>query len=93
MDVINLSLGEPEIEPSRDIVVKAINGAAQAGVVPAIAAGNDFEGFGRGSVGSPGSAPLAITSAAVTKGRVIASFSSGGPTVSLQMKPDVSAPA
>ena len=57
MDVINLSLGEPEIEPSRDIVVKAIDGAAQAGVVPAIAAGNDFDGFGRGSVGSPGSAP------------------------------------
>ena len=25
MDVINLSLGEPEIEPSRDIVVKAID--------------------------------------------------------------------
>ena len=93
MDVINLSLGEPEINPARDIVVKAIDGAARAGVVPAIAAGNDFDGFGRGSVGSPGSAPLAITSAAVTKSKVIASFSSGGPTpVSLQMKPDVSAP-
>jgi subtilisin family serine protease len=93
MDVINLSLGEPEIEPTRDIVVRAINGAAQAGVVPAIAAGNDFDAFGRGSVGSPGSAALAITSAAVTKTREIAGFSSGGPTpVSLQMKPDVSAP-
>jgi subtilisin family serine protease len=93
MDVINLSLGEPEIEISRDIVVKAIDGAAAAGVVPAIAAGNDFDGFGRGSVGSPGTAPAAITAAAVTKTKVIASFSSGGPTpVSLQMKPDVSAP-
>jgi subtilisin family serine protease len=93
MDVINLSLGEPEVQPSRDIVVKAINGAAQAGVVPAIAAGNDFDGFGRGSVGSPGTAALAITSAAATKGKVIASFSSGGPTpISLQMKPDVTAP-
>ncbi len=93
MDVINLSLGEPEIEPSRDIVVKAIDGAARAGVVPAIAAGNDFDGFGRGSVGSPGSAPLAITVAAAKKSLVIANFSSGGPTpVSLQMKPDVTAP-
>ncbi|MBA3717568.1 MAG: S8 family serine peptidase [Actinobacteria bacterium] len=93
MDVINLSLGEPEIEITRDIVVKAIDGAAAAGVVPAIAAGNDFDAFGRGSVGSPGSAPRAITSAAVSKSKVIASFSSGGPTpVSLQMKPDVSAP-
>jgi subtilisin family serine protease len=93
MDVINLSLGEPEIEISRDIVVKAIDGAAAAGVVPAIAAGNDFDGFGRGSIGSPGSAPRAITAAAATKSRVIATFSSGGPTpVSLQMKPDVTAP-
>ena len=93
MDVINLSLGEPEVEPARDIVVKAIDGAARAGVVPAIAAGNDFDGFGRGSVGSPGSAPLAITAAASTKAKVVASFSSGGPTpVSLQMKPDVTAP-
>ena len=38
MDVINLSLGEPEVEPSRDLVVKAIEGAAAAGVVPVIAA-------------------------------------------------------
>ena len=28
MDVINLSLGEPEIEPTRDIVVAAIDNAA-----------------------------------------------------------------
>ena len=34
MNVINLSLGEPEIEPSRDIVVQAIDAAAKAGVVP-----------------------------------------------------------
>ena len=93
MDVINLSLGEPEIEPNRDIVVKAINGAAAAGVIPAIAAGNDFDAFGRGSVGSPGSASRAITAAAATKARTIASFSSGGPTpISLQMKPEVTAP-
>jgi subtilisin family serine protease len=93
MDVINLSLGEPEIEPNRDIVVKAINGAAAAGVVPAIAAGNDFDSFGPGSVSSPGSASRAITAAAVSKSRVIAPFSSGGPTpISLQMKPEVAAP-
>ncbi len=34
MDVINLSLGEPEVEPTRDIVVQAIDDAADAGVVP-----------------------------------------------------------
>jgi subtilisin family serine protease len=93
MDVINLSLGEPEVEPGRDVVVKALEGAAAAGVVPVVAAGNDFEDFGRGSVGSPGSAPSAITVAASTKAGVIASFSSSGPTpVSTQMKPDVTAP-
>ncbi len=98
MDVINMSLGEPEIEPSRDIVVKALEAAARAGVVPVVSAGNDFEEFGRGSVGSPGATPSAITVGAVTTSRggaddVISSFSSSGPTpLSLQLKPDVSAP-
>jgi subtilisin family serine protease len=93
MDVINLSLGEPEITPSRDIVVQAIDAAADAGVVPVIAAGNDYDAVGPGSVGSPGTAPKAITAAAASKGDVIAPFSSGGPTpVSLKLKPDVTAP-
>jgi subtilisin family serine protease len=93
MNVINLSLGEPEVEPSRDIVVHAIEGAAAAGVVPVVAAGNDFDDFGYGSVSSPGNAPDAITVAAVDAQGVIAGFSSAGPTpVSLQMKPDVAAP-
>ena len=42
MDVINMSLGEPEVEPSRDIVAQALSAAARAGVVPVIAAGNDY---------------------------------------------------
>jgi subtilisin family serine protease len=93
MDVINLSLGEPEVEPSRDLVVKALEGAAAAGVVPVIAAGNDFDDFGYGSVSSPANAPDAITVAAVTSRNAIADFSSAGPTpLSLQMKPDVAAP-
>jgi subtilisin family serine protease len=98
MDVINLSLGEPEIEPTRDIVVAAIDNAADAGVVPVIAAGNEFEDAGKGSIGSPGTAPKAITVAASSEGDigpadVIAGFSSSGPTpTSLQMKPDVTAP-
>ncbi len=98
MDVINLSLGEPEIEPTRDIVVQAINRAADAGVVPVVAAGNDFGDAGKGSVDSPGTASKAITVAASTEGEngpadVIAGFSSSGPTpISLQLKPDVTAP-
>ena len=93
MNVINLSLGEPEVEPNRDLVVAAIDGAAAAGVVPVVAAGNDFGDFGYGSISSPGNAPGAITVAAVDSRDVIADFSSAGPTpVSLGMKPDVAAP-
>jgi subtilisin family serine protease len=93
MNVINLSYGEPEITPSRDIVVQAMNAAADAGVVPVISAGNDFDSVGPGSIGSPSSASKAIAVAAATKSRVIAPFSSGGPApVSLELKPDVTAP-
>ncbi len=98
MDVINLSIGEPEVEPSRDIVALALDAAAEAGVVPVVAAGNDFEDFGQGSLTSPGTSDRAITVAAVTtpgngdRG-TLATFSSSGPTpLSLRLKPDISAP-
>ncbi len=93
MNIINLSIGEPEISPQRDFVVHAIDAAAQAGVVPVIAADNQFDQYGYGSISSPANAPDAITVAATTVTDTIADFSSGGPTpVSLQLKPDVAAP-
>jgi subtilisin family serine protease len=93
MNVINLSYGEPEITPSRDIVMQAINGAAAAGVVPVVSAGNDFRELGFGTIGSPASAAKAIAVAAASKGGAIAGFSSAGPTpYSLMLKPDVTAP-
>jgi subtilisin family serine protease len=99
MDVINLSLGEPEVEPTRDIVVRALDAAAAAGVVPVVAAGNGYSDAGRGGVGSPANAPDAITVAASSEGGasgpadVIAGFSDSGPTTtSLELKPDVTAP-
>jgi subtilisin family serine protease len=99
MDVINMSLGETEIEPSRDPVVKALNAAADAGVVSAVAAGNDFGDFGFGSITSPANAAKTIAVAASSGGHgstnadVVADFSSGGPApYSLQFKPDVTAP-
>jgi subtilisin family serine protease len=98
MDVLNLSIGEPETEPTRDIVTAALDAAADAGVVPVISAGNDFDDFGEGSVGSPGTTAKAITAGSVTtaeSGRadVVSTFSSAGPTPrSLRMKPDVAAP-
>ena len=93
MDIINLSLGEPEIAPERDLVVMALGAAARAGVIPVVAAGNDFDVVGFGSISSPGTTPEAITVAAATKSSFIADFSSAGPTpISLQLKPDVTAP-
>jgi len=93
MNVINLSLADPEISPDRDFVVAAIDAAASAGVVPVIAADNQFDQYGYGSISSPANAPAAITVAATTLSGTIADFSSGGPTpVSLQLKPDVAAP-
>ncbi|HEY4349001.1 MAG TPA: S8 family serine peptidase [Gaiellaceae bacterium] len=93
MNVINLSLGEPEIDPSRDFVVHAIDAAAAAGVVPVIAADNQFDQYAFGSISSPANSPDAITVAATTLDDTIADFSSGGPTpVSKALKPDVSAP-
>jgi subtilisin family serine protease len=100
MNLINLSIGEPEVQPRRDIVVRALDNAAAAGVVPVVAAGNDFDVAGSGSIGSPANTPAAITVAASTLGGGdgthpdhIADFSSGGPApVSLLLKPDVTAP-
>jgi subtilisin family serine protease len=93
MDVINLSLGEPEVEPTRDLVTRAVDGAVDAGVVVSIAAGNDGDSFGAGSVSSPGSAAKAITAAALATRTEVAGFSSTGPTpLSLRLKPDVAAP-
>jgi subtilisin family serine protease len=98
MDVINLSIGEPEIEPSKDVVALALDAASDAGVVPVVAAGNDFDGFGRGSLASPGTSEKAITVGAVTTtesgaANVVAGFSSSGPTpLSLRLKPEVAAP-
>ncbi len=98
MDVLNISIGQVEIEPTRDVVLKAIDAAVGAGVVVAVAAGNSYSQFGDGSVGAIGNAPRAITAAAVSSSRggpadVITSFSSGGPTpLSLRLKPDVAAP-
>jgi subtilisin family serine protease len=93
MDVINLSLGEPEIAPERDLVARAIEGAAAAGVVSTISAGNDFALVGNGSIASPGSARSAITAAAASITGRISGFSAAGPTpISLQLKPDVAAP-
>jgi len=98
MDVLNLSIGEPEIEPRRDVVALALDAAAEAGVVPVVAAGNDYNDLGAGTVASPANSAGAITVGAVEIGGTPptgehADFSSVGPTtISYRLKPDVAAP-
>lgn len=99
MDVINLSLGEPEIDPHSDIVAQAVNAAVDAGVVVVAAAGNEYGENGEGSIGSPASALNAIAVAASTAtpsgpgADRLASFSSSGPTpFGLRAKPELTAP-
>ena len=48
------------------MLIDAVDNVAAAGVVPVIAAGNDRDDYGLGSVGSPGTAPDAIAVAAVS---------------------------
>jgi subtilisin family serine protease len=98
MDVINLSLGETDIDPTRDILARALNAAADAGVVSAVAAGNSGD-LGLGGIDSPASAAKSIAAASSTGGHgsietdTLSDFSSNGPApYSLNFKPDVTAP-
>ena len=63
MDVLNLSLGGAATKRS-DVTMVAVNNAANAGVVVAVAAGNS--GPGQGTVESPGVAENVITAGAIT---------------------------
>jgi len=72
MDVINFSGGGPQTDPANDALVEAVHDATAAGVVTVIAAGNDRDDFGNGSVGSPGTAPDAIAVAATSNTHVFA---------------------
>ena len=72
MDVINFSGGAAELDPDNDVLVPAVRATTLAGVVVVIAAGNDRADFGLGSVGTPGTAPDAITVAAVSNTHIFA---------------------
>ncbi|MEU9918727.1 S8 family serine peptidase [Streptomyces sp. NPDC051001] len=88
-DVVNLSLGggdTPDIDPLEAQVNKL---SKDKGVLFAIAAGNDG---GEQTIGSPGSAEAALTVGAVDDTDKLAEFSSTGPGLDGQIKPDVTAP-
>ena len=70
MDVINFSGGGPQVDPASDAIIEAVRNVSAAGVVPVISAGNDRDDYGLGSAGSPGTAPDAISVAAVSNAHV-----------------------
>lgn len=70
MDVINFSGGGAQSDPRSDALVEAVANVAKAGVVPVISAGNDRDLFGYGTVGSPSTAPDAISVAAVANAHI-----------------------
>ena len=106
VDIINLSLGHPILEPAAtDPLVQAVEAAVRAGIVVVAAAGNVGVSPSTGEPGyagilSPGNAPSAIT---VGSARTfdtnlrsddrVADYSSRGPTwYDARAKPDLVAP-
>ena len=93
--VINLSLGI-KIEESydEDPLIRGANAAVRYGYTVVTAAGNN--GPGRCTINSPGTSPLVITVGAADLTRdgaiKVAGFSSRGPTLSGESKPDLVAP-
>jgi minor extracellular serine protease Vpr len=95
MQVINFSGGGPQVDPVNDALIETVGNIAAAGVVPVISAGNDRDEFGMGSSGAPGTAPEAISVAAVSSTQVFApslSLLSAGAPASLRQVPLVSTP-
>ncbi|WP_238431500.1 S8 family peptidase [Streptomyces cavernae] len=88
--IANMSLGDvdtPEVDPL-EMAVERIS--AEKNVLFVIAAGN--AGPTPDTIGSPGSAPSALTVGAVDSKDGIADFSSVGPAADGSLKPDLTAP-
>jgi serine protease AprX len=94
IEAINLSLGTTGCSDGTDADSLAVDNASDAGLVVAVAAGN--EGPGTCTIGTPGAAAKALTVGAMAdlgeNGFYQAFFSSRGPTADGRLKPDVSAP-
>ncbi len=96
--VINLSLGSSAtLSYKNDPVCQAVEKAWKAGIVVCIAAGNS--GPESGTINSPGTHPDVITVGALNDinpdqpdGKIVADFSSRGPTKDDLIKPDILSP-
>jgi serine protease AprX len=94
IEALNLSLGGDGCSDGNDLLSAAVNAAHDAGLVVAVAAGN--EGAGTCTVSSPAAAAKAVTVGAMSdlgvNGFALAGFSSRGKTLDGRIKPDVAAP-
>ncbi|MCB0097057.1 MAG: S8 family serine peptidase, partial [Caldilineaceae bacterium] len=88
-DVINNSWGSAN--PVNNVFRPAIQALRAAGIAPVFASGNPYAG--EGSIGSPASAPEAITVGATDHDDDVADFSGRGPSFYAgERKPELSAP-
>lgn len=88
-DVVNMSLGGPDL-PGLDPIEQGVETlTAEFGTLFVIAAGNDG---GDATISSPASADAAVAVGAVDKADQLAEFSSRGPRIDGALKPDLTAP-
>ncbi|WP_121395960.1 S8 family serine peptidase [Micromonospora sp. M71_S20] len=89
-DVVNMSLGDGSLTDGTDPMAAAVETlSARHGTLFVVASGNS----GPQTIGSPGTAPSALTVGAVDKQDALAGFSSTGPLARTgALKPDLTAP-
>ncbi|MEJ3747195.1 S8 family serine peptidase [Actinomycetes bacterium KLBMP 9797] len=91
--VVNMSLGgadEPEVIDPVEAAVAELS--ARHGTLFVVTSGNTDGGVVEGAIGSPGTAPAALTVGAVDEQDVVANFSRRGPGPHGTLKPDITAP-
>jgi serine protease AprX len=93
IDVLNLSLGSATSSTGQDVLSRAVDRAAAAGLVVCVSAGNS--GPSAYTIGSPAAAADAVSVGSLDY-RVdefaLADYSSRGPTADGRIKPDICAP-
>lgn len=87
--VVSMSIGGAPSD-GHDALSRAVNVAVDKGLIVVAAAGN--AGPKPGTIGSPGAAEKAITVGAVDKSKMLAKYSSRGPTADGRLKPEIVAP-
>ncbi|MFW9905123.1 MAG: S8 family serine peptidase [Candidatus Thorarchaeota archaeon] len=94
VDIISISIGFGRSSPwgSGDELTLAVDSAVDAGIVVAVAAGNEGSNDELASISSPASSKKVITVGATNGSTTVASFSSRGPSFNYKVDPDIVAP-